>query len=63
MDTVKVSEDISSHTAHATHTTEAAHVAHHLLEVAAATSLSGLGVAVILILPLGEVDLEPVFER
>merc|ERR1719354_960105 len=47
-----------SHAWHASHATaETAHVLHHAFKVSA--TLSALGVAVILLLPLGEINLQP----
>merc|ERR1719237_708287 len=47
----------SSHARHSSHApAEASHIGHHVLEVAAAS----LCIGVVLVLPLAEVDLEPV---
>merc|ERR1719225_1300719 len=48
------------HSSHAAHTSsQASHVLHHLLKVATTSTTFTLSIAVILVLPLAKVDLEP----
>merc|ERR1712013_69824 len=53
----------ASHTPHASHpshtSSQASHVLHHLLKVATTSTSLTLSIAVILVLPLAKVDLEP----